>query len=59
MLISRALAHGGGVEATGSGNFQLVLLGAAILFATIFVVRGKWRKFKSTRGGSRLDNAGQ
>ena len=51
MLISQALAHGSGVEATGSGNFQLVLLGAVILFALIFLGRSKWRKFKSRHGG--------
>lgn len=55
MLISRALAHGSpGVEATGSGNFQLVLLGAAILFTLIFLVRGQWLKYKSRRGGGPL-----
>ena len=60
MLISQALAHGGaGVEATGSGNFPLVLLGAAILYALIFLARGQWLKFKSRRGGGPLDNFGE
>ena len=58
MLISQAWAHNAGVEATGSGNFQLVLLGAAILYALIFVGRGKWQKFKSRRDGGSLGKAG-